>query len=172
MDTLKGNKIFAAMIIALLLGIISSMIADILIEPQTLSKPAVHIEVSEEAPTDVGAIKQEEGPGDISSLLDSASPEEGKAIAKKCAQCHNFVQGAGVKIGPDLWNIVGAKQSNNAEFIYSEAFKKLTGIWDPQALNEFIYKPRAYAPGTKMSFAGLSSSKDRAALIAYLKTLR
>ena len=35
-------------------------------------------------------------------------------------------------------------------------------------MDEWVKSPRKYAPGTKMSFAGLSSPEDRANLIVYL----
>ena len=37
-------------------------------------------------------------------------------------------------------------------------------------LNKFLYKPKLYAKGTKMNYAGLSKVKDRANLIAWLRT--
>jgi cytochrome c len=42
------------------------------------------------------------------------------------------------------------------------------GVWDANALNGFLKNPKKYAPGTKMSFAGLKKESDRANLIAYL----
>ena len=38
-------------------------------------------------------------------------------------------------------------------------------------LNHFIYKPQAAIVGTKMNYLGLKKTEDRAALIAYLRTL-
>ena len=35
-------------------------------------------------------------------------------------------------------------------------------------MDEWLKSPRKYAPGTKMSFAGLSSPEDRANLIVYM----
>jgi len=44
-------------------------------------------------------------------------------------------------------------------------------IWSPENLNGFLKKPSKYAPGTKMSFNGISKPQDRANLIAYLTTI-
>jgi cytochrome c len=42
----------------------------------------------------------------------------------------------------------------------------MTISWTPS-----LTKPAAFAPGTKMTFAGLSKAKDRAAIVAYLASL-
>ncbi|HLY91607.1 MAG TPA: cytochrome C, partial [Acetobacteraceae bacterium] len=57
-------------------------------------------------------------------------------------------------------------------FIYSPAMEKFKGKpWSFDALNEWLYKPSAYVPGTRMSFAGITNDKQRADVIAYLRTL-
>ena len=43
--------------------------------------------------------------------------------------------------------------------------------WGFDALNEWLYKPSAYVPGTRMSFAGITNDKQRADVIAYLRPL-
>jgi cytochrome c len=44
--------------------------------------------------------------------------------------------------------------------------------WDPDELNQWLYKPQDFAHGTKMTFAGLPKEQDRADVIAYLLTLK
>ena len=46
----------------------------------------------------------------------------------------------------------------------------MPGNWDYEALNHFLLNPKAYAPGTKMNFAGIKKPEDRANLIAWLRT--
>ena len=48
---------------------------------------------------------------------------------------------------------------------------ELPGNWTPDALNEFLTSPRAYAAGTKMTFSGLSKIEDRANVVAYLASI-
>ena len=43
--------------------------------------------------------------------------------------------------------------------------------WGYEELNAFLLKPKDYAPGTKMSFAGVKKPKGRADLIAFLRSL-
>jgi cytochrome c len=107
----------------------------------------------------------------INALLATASAERGAQVAKQCQACHNFEEGQGPKVGPDLYGVVGRKIASAPGFNYSSALKSKNGTWDFNALNAWLTKPTAYAPGTAMTFAGLSSDKQRADVIAYLDTL-
>jgi cytochrome c len=107
----------------------------------------------------------------IDTLLASASAERGAQVAKQCQACHNFEEGQGPKIGPDLYGVVGRKIASAPGFNYSAALKSKNGNWDFNALNAWLIKPTAYVPGTAMTFAGLSNDKQRADVIAYLDTL-
>lgn len=111
------------------------------------------------------------GPGlePIEAFLVSADVEAGKKVAKKCLQCHTFEQGGKAKLGPNLWSIVGKNIARLAEFSYSKALSSKEGeAWTPENLSQFLYKPRNFAKGTKMSFAGLKKTEDRANVIAYM----
>ena len=44
----------------------------------------------------------------------------------------------------------------------------LGGTWTFDRLNEFLTKPKAYLPDTKMSFAGIKKAQKRADLVAFL----
>ena len=107
----------------------------------------------------------------IDTLLASASAERGAQTAKQCQACHNFQEGQGPKIGPDLYNVVGRKIAGAPGFNYSSALKSKNGNWDFNTLNTWLTKPSAFAPGTAMTFAGLTNDKQRADVIAYLDTL-
>ena len=107
----------------------------------------------------------------IESLLASASAERGAEVAKQCQACHNFEEGQGAKVGPHLHGIVGRKIASVPGFTYSSALKSKNGNWDFNALNAWLIKPTTYAPGTTMTFAGLSNDNRRADVIAYLNTL-
>lgn len=108
---------------------------------------------------------------DIMPLMATADADAGKALARKCLQCHGFDEGGKNKVGPNLWHMVGTKIGGASGYNYSKAFKGLEGSWTVDALNKFLAKPRDYAPGTKMSFAGLRKPEDRANLIAYMKKM-
>lgn len=50
--------------------------------------------------------------------------------------------------------------------------KKANLTWNKSTLDEYLANPRKKVPGTKMSFSGLKKERKRAAVIAYLKTLK
>jgi cytochrome c len=98
---------------------------------------------------------------------------EGEKVFRKCKACHAVGDGAENKVGPALNGIVGGPMAAADGFKYSEV---LTGfaaegkVWTPEELSSFLEKPRNYAKGTKMSFAGLRKEEDRMNVIAYLAT--
>jgi cytochrome c len=107
----------------------------------------------------------------INGLLASASAEHGAQIAKQCEICHNLQEGQGAKVGPDLYGVVDRPVASVPGFNYTGALKAKGGKWTFAALNKWLTDPRADVPGTAMTFAGLSSEKQRADVIAYLDSL-
>ena len=102
----------------------------------------------------------------------SADPVEGEKVARKCKACHSLDKGGPNKIGPALWDIVGRGIAGAEGYKYSGALSGMSGdSWSLENLDAFIERPKDYAPGTKMSFAGISKEDDRAALLAYLRSL-
>jgi cytochrome c len=89
---------------------------------------------------------------------------------QQCADCHS--PGANDGVGPGLKGVFGRRAGGKDGFIYSPAFRKLTIVWDAATLDAFLADPKAVAPGTTMAWPGDGDAKDRADLIAYLKTLK
>jgi cytochrome c len=107
----------------------------------------------------------------IAALLAKADPAKGEAVFAKCTSCHTINQGGANGIGPNLHGVVGeAIGQGVGGFAFSDALKSKGGNWTFEALNDWLKSPKAYAPGTKMTFAGLSKGEDRANLIAWLNT--
>ena len=97
--------------------------------------------------------------------------EAGKTVFKKCAVCHTNEAGKN-KIGPSLFGIVGRPSASIPNFNYSDAMKKFNHVWDEETLFVYLAEPKATVPGTRMTFVGLKSEKDRHDVIAYLATLK
>ena len=111
------------------------------------------------------------GPEPIAAMLAEADIARGESITKKCTTCHTFADGGATKQGPNLYNIVGADIAAREGFGYSDAMAEHPGEWDYANLNAFLFKPKNFIKGTKMTFVGLKKTRDRADLIAYLRTL-
>lgn len=168
MDNLEFNKIAAAILIALLVVKGADLISNALIHPKMLEKNAFHIEGVETAPTEAGQAAKA-GPAPIEPLLAKADAKAGATVFKKCTSCHTAEKGGPNKIGPDLYGVIGADKGKHPGFTYSAAMEKKGGKWTFDDLNHFLYEPRQFIPGTKMSFVGLKNDQERADVIAYLR---
>jgi cytochrome c len=94
---------------------------------------------------------------------------KGADVFKKCAACHNADKGGANALGPNLYGVVGDPvATGRGGFPFTDALKGKGGKWDFDSLSAWLTSPKAYAPGTKMTFAGLSNPQDRANVIAYL----
>jgi len=98
----------------------------------------------------------------------AASANDGKRVFRACAACHKLEEGRNA-VGPSLWGVVGRPIASVDGFSYSNALKEKQGeAWTFDALSAWLENPREYAPGNRMSYAGVKKLDDRAALIRYL----
>jgi len=132
--------------------------------------PGKVVAAKEEQPADAKG-EAAAGAQSINGLLASASAQHGAQIAKQCEICHNLQEGQGAKVGPDLYGVVDRPVASVEGFNYTAALKAKGGKWTFAALNKWLTDPRADVPGTAMTFAGLTSEKQRADVIVYLDTL-
>ena len=95
----------------------------------------------------------------------------GRQVAEACTVCHGLERSSPFRVGPPLWDIVGAPKARFDGFGYTRALALAGGRWNEAELDAFLADPAAHHPGTSMIFAGLDDAADRANLIAYLKTL-
>lgn len=107
----------------------------------------------------------------LANLLAAADPAKGEAVFAKCAACHTINSGGANGIGPNLWGALAKPHGHVPGFAYSDALKSVPGNWDFEGMDKWVTSPRKYAPGTKMSFAGLSNPEDRANLIVYMNSM-
>lgn len=112
---------------------------------------------------------EEAGP-DLGTLLAAADPAAGEKVYAKCVACHTINAGGANGIGPNLNAVLGTPIGSHVPgYAYSEALKGHGGAWTYENMDAWLKNPRAFAAGTKMSFAGLSKPEDRANVIAFLK---
>lgn len=112
------------------------------------------------------------------ALLSTAAFAEGDVakgtiIGKRCIACHSVVD-AKNKTAPSLVGVVGRAIGSVADFKYSPAmveYGKANGVWDEATLDAYLADPKKTVPGNKMALGPMKKPKERADLIAYLKTL-
>lgn len=99
--------------------------------------------------------------------------EAGERVFNKCKACHQVGEDAKNRVGPVLNGIVNGPVGAVEDFRYSNVFQEMNAegkTWTPEELAAFLEKPRDYAKGTKMAFAGLRKEEERTNVIAYLAT--
>lgn len=170
MSGMEFNKLFAAVLVAGIVAMLSGFVAKKIIHVADPETNAYQIEVVADAMAGEAAAEAVAEP--ILALLKDADVAKGEGIAKACAACHTFKKGEPSRVGPNLWGIVNAKHAHMDGFAYSDAMKAMHDKpWDYQSLNAFLWNPKKHVPGTKMVYAGLKKPEQRAQVIAYLRTL-
>ena len=170
MDSFEWNKIIGAVLGTAIFIFVVRIVAEHIYEAETPEKPGYVVEGVVEASAGASTAPVEEVMPDWGTVLPAADVAAGQTVAVKCQQCHDFTKGGPNKIGPELFAVVDRVRASNATFAYSAAMKGKPGNWTYDELFKFIKAPGVDIPGTKMSFAGLRSEKDRINLIAYLRS--
>jgi len=129
--------------------------------PETMGYPIEGVEVEGE---------EGEAEKPIAFYLASADPAKGEQVFKKCAACHNAEPGGPNALGPALYGVMGNPVAGHPGFAFSEALKSKGGTWDWDTMSAWLSNPKKFAPGTKMTFAGLSKPEDRANVMAFLNS--
>jgi len=106
----------------------------------------------------------------IAFYLAAADPAKGEQVFKKCAACHNADPGGANALGPALHGVMGRPIASHAGFAYSPALKEVGGAWDWDKMSTWLSNPKKFAPGNKMTFAGLSNPEERANVMAFLNS--
>jgi cytochrome c len=109
------------------------------------------------------------GQVNAASAQDAAAGEQ---TFVKCRICHQIGPDAQNSIGPDLNGVVGRKAGTQPDFDYSDALKTSGLTWDQPTLEKWLKAPGVLVPGTKMTFAGLTSDRQIANVIAYLSQFK
>lgn len=174
MPSFEFNKIIASILTALIVAMVSGLLAEQFVRPQELAKP-VFVAAGTPAPASAPS-PQAAAPAlpAIGPLLAKADAAKGQTLTTVCQVCHTFDKGGANKVGPNLWNVVGQPiGEGRGGYSFSDAIEKDKGqIWTPEKLNEWLDDPQHFAPGTKMTFAGFPQAQNRADVIKYLQSLK
>jgi cytochrome c len=93
------------------------------------------------------------------------------AAFAQCAACHSVEKGKH-GVGPSLAGIFGTKAGDVAGYAFSDAMKASGLTWDDKTLDAYLTQPMKMVPGTRMTYAGMTDPADRAAVVAYIKTVK
>ena len=164
------NKIIVSIVFAVILVLGINKITDAIYYVEKPEKSAYQIAG---VTADTGTTTSETNSVNLESenimtLFTSTSVGDGEKIFKKCVACHSITQGGGNKIGPALWGVLGRQTGSISDYKYSKAMLAYGKTWSFEEMNGFLTKPKDWIMGTKMSFIGLKSAKDRAAVILYM----
>ena len=162
----RNNTIAGWVLGAGIVALGSAIVGGMLFEGHRPEKMGYAIEGVEEAGAGGAAAEVP-----IATLLPKADPAKGAEVFKKCAACHTINQGGANGIGPNLYATLGEPVGQGkGGFAFSDALKGVGGNWDFEKMNAWLTSPRKFAPGTKMTFAGLSNPQDRANVLAYINS--
>ena len=164
MDSFEINKIFAAIIVTVLLVLGINKVSDVIFHVEKPDVEGYKVEVKVVSTSQAN----EQSQVDISALLALGSVENGKKVFKKCAACHSINEGGGNKIGPKLWNVMFRPIGSVSDYKYSKALSTYGKEWTWEEMNGFLIKPAKWIKGNKMGFAGLKKEEDRASIMLYL----
>ena len=159
-NTIAGWTLFAGIIA---LG--SSIVAGEMFHsgrPETMGFPIEGVEVEGEG----GAAAEEP----IEFYLAQADVAKGQGVFNKCTACHTAEKGAPNQLGPNLWGVLGMPIGKGHGFAFSPALVEKGGTWTWTTMSDWLKNPKGFAPGTKMTFAGISNPQDRANVIAFLNS--
>ena len=168
------NKIFCAILSAILVYLLASFLSELLynVDKKKGMKLSYNIENKNK---DLDKVNTESELKiitelELNQLLEKADLDKGKTfVNKNCASCHDLNMPIKNKIGPSLANILDRKIGNLSSYKYSKTLLNIDKKWNIVNLYYFLEKPKEWAPGTKMSYRGISDSQRLLNTIKYLR---
>ena len=171
------NKIFCAILSAILVYLLASFLSELLynLDKKKTTKLSYNIEYEEDKNEDLDKVNVDSELKivtelELNQLLETADLDKGKTfVNKNCASCHDLNMPIKNKIGPSLANILDRKIGILSDYKYSKTLLNIDKKWNIVNLYYFLEKPKEWAPGTKMSYRGISDSQKLINTIKYLR---
>jgi cytochrome c len=169
--SLELNKIAAAILTGGVVAMGSGFVANLLVQPDPPAEPVYTVATKEGSGGGTGGDGggQEEQAPDLATLLADASASDGEQASRACAACHSFNKGGANKVGPNLYDVMGADIASVEGFSYSNALSEKEGEWTYEKMDAWLENPSGWAQGTSMSYNGIKDPEKRADMIAYLR---
>jgi len=131
-------------------------------------------DAAEDSAEDSAADASGEAPSAFVEMVAAADPQGAQGVTATCQACHSFEQGGPNKVGPNLWDMVGGEIAAVDGFNYSQPMLDYAGehgTWTYDLLDAYLAAPMEVVPGTRMAYPGVKDDQQRAALVAYLRSL-
>ena len=164
-DTMTVTKATAAFCGALLIFLLGNWAASAIFVPRNAGAEQAFI-------IDTGAddaVAEPVAELTFEEAFEIADASAGSRLWSQCRACHALEAGRN-GVGPYLHGVVNRDIGAVDGFNYSGALSAAADVWTPENLSAFIENPAGWAPGTSMSYRGMSSAQDRANLIAYMES--
>jgi cytochrome c len=100
------------------------------------------------------------------------SDHPGARIYRACANCHALDASGQERSGPHFEGLFGRRAGSVKGYPYSSALDGALFVWNETTLSALFEEgPDHFLPGTRMPLQRIPRAEDRAALVAYLRTL-
>jgi cytochrome c len=170
MDSMFFNKIAGAVLLTVLIGFTITELSHVLVHPTETDTVAYPVPEIEAAAAGAETAAAEDEGIDVVALMAGGDEAKGEKSFKKCAACHTVNEGGAQKVGPNLFGILDRDIASTDGFGYSSVLAGMEGNWTYENLAAFLRKPKDFAKGTKMAFAGLKKDSELASVIKYLRS--
>ncbi len=166
-DVLFFNKLAGGVLFAGLVLWIAYHVAGAIVSRPESKNPILAPATAEVTTTASGALPP------LNNFIIKADLTAGHAFfEQQCSACHSANRGGAAGVGPNLYGVMGSPMFSRAGYEFSTAAKRVArGHWTYQQMNEWLFDPQKFAPGTRMSYPGIKNNQQRANVIAYLRTL-
>ncbi len=167
-DTMTMVKVLGGLFGSFLVFLLGGFGAELIYAPEEEGEEQAY--VIDVPDSSAPAEPVEEGPPfeELYAVADAGAGET--SFVRACAACHKVAAGENAT-GPYLYGVVGREVDAASGYDYSGALEEVVAVWTPEEIDQFIAAPQSYAPGTKMTYNGLTDPEARANVIAYLATL-
>jgi cytochrome c len=170
-DTMTMTKIVGGLCGTFLVFLLGGFAAEFIYHPSAGHGDDHHqaytIDTGDDGHSDDGGETEQVAFADVYAAADAGA---GEKLFRACQACHKVEAGAN-GTGPTLHGVVGREVGSVDGYSYSGALVEVADVWTPENLSDFLENPKAFAPGTKMTYKGMDDVEDRANLIAWLDGL-